>query len=101
MVGRGSQYTGNSSSTGCISWDDPRQIFFDTRIFTELKSAGASCRNPGGSRERPWCYVNLTSGLSENWKYCDVQKCRKLTLSFITTLCMCEDLRRCNLYNLI
>ena len=80
MIGRGSQYTGNSSTTGCISWEDRRQIFFDTDIFTKLKSAGASCRNPGGSKERPWCYVNLTSGSSDNWKYCDVPKCRKFTL---------------------
>ena len=77
VVGKGTKYSGNYSNPRCIPWDDHRQTYFDISVFTELEFAGSSCRNPGGSGERPWCYVNLTSNALTRWEYCDVPKCRK------------------------
>ena len=89
-MGKGTKYTGNFSTPECIAWDDYRQTFFDTSVFIELKSAGSSCRNPGGSGERPWCYVTLTSTASTQWKYCEVPKCRKFSCLVVIPI-ICED----------
>ena len=45
-------------------------------IYINFERINASdrnyCRNPGGYRERPWCYVNE---VTKEWEFCDVPKC--------------------------
>ncbi|CAL8341553.1 unnamed protein product [Arctogadus glacialis] len=41
-------------------------------VVPELRSSENQCRNPGGARERPWCY---TSQPSLRWEYCPVPRC--------------------------
>ena len=77
MVGKGTSYSGKDVTSGCLEWDDEKQVYYDVSVFPELKSAGSSCRNPGGSGKRPWCYTDLTTTSSARWKYCDIPKCRK------------------------
>jgi len=34
------------------------------------------CRNPGGEKERPWCFTTLSSkDNNPKWEYCDIQLC--------------------------
>ena len=35
------------------------------------------CRNPGGYREQPWCFVNASAG---TWEFCNVSKCPGMTI---------------------
>ena len=83
LVGRGQKYTGAISVTesgqSCLPWY--QQQFYPDSMFPELQGARASCRNPGGKGDRPWCYVNFTEDAAVRWEYCDVPKFRK----FITT----------------
>merc|ERR1719253_95335 len=32
------------------------------------------CRNPGGKKEKPWCY---TVDPAKDWEFCEVPKCKK------------------------
>ncbi|CAL8237834.1 unnamed protein product, partial [Boreogadus saida] len=41
-------------------------------VVPELRGSENQCRNPGGARERPWCY---TSQPSLRWEYCPVPRC--------------------------
>lgn len=34
------------------------------------------CRNPGGKKERPWCFTTLGPGYPE-WEYCDLKFCNE------------------------
>ncbi|CAH8641840.1 unnamed protein product [Dicrocoelium dendriticum] len=33
------------------------------------------CRNPAGSKSRPWCYTIPVTGMKSEYSYCDVPKC--------------------------
>ena len=92
MVGKGTSYNGNDNTSKCMEWDDERQVYYNTAVFTELKSAGSSCRNPGGSGERPWCYTDFASPTSSTrWKYCDIPKCRKFHFVVIPYVNTCNS----------
>jgi len=86
LVGKGQSYSDNinvtESGRPCISWN--LQDFYQSSMFPELRTAGKSCRNPGGISKKPWCYVNLTSNAAVRWEYCDIEKCRKFAVNSIT-----------------
>ena len=37
------------------------------------------CRNPGGAKEKPWCFILLGPG-HPVWEYCDLKYCNKKLL---------------------
>ncbi|XP_061119263.1 muscle, skeletal receptor tyrosine-protein kinase [Conger conger] len=75
---RGRFYQGsvNVTSSGflCQKWShqDPHLHQLSPDIIPELRNAENYCRNPGGERERPWCYT--TDPLLRR-EYCNVPKC--------------------------
>ncbi|CAL8384665.1 unnamed protein product [Gadus morhua 'NCC'] len=74
---RGRFYAGQINSTvsavPCQAWSQqaPHQHFLSA-VVPELRRSENQCRNPGGARERPWCY---TSQPSLRWEYCPVPRC--------------------------
>ena len=46
-----------------------------------VAAAGSFCRNPRGglSRYRPWCYVEVKSGMIQNWGHCYIPECGTCT----------------------
>ena len=58
----------------CQSWDSQ---YPHSHSYTPIKYRHSNltlnyCRNPGGSRERPWCYTTSTS---QTWGYCNLPLC--------------------------
>uniref|UniRef100_A0AC35TWX3 Receptor protein-tyrosine kinase n=1 Tax=Rhabditophanes sp. KR3021 TaxID=114890 RepID=A0AC35TWX3_9BILA len=70
----GSKYNGNveTSKTGkvCSHWVDANSQDFNVITYPQLKSSRNYCRNPGGKRNKPWCYV----GHGEE-EYCSIEQC--------------------------
>ncbi|ESN95928.1 hypothetical protein HELRODRAFT_138274, partial [Helobdella robusta] len=74
----GRDYRGNMTFTSqgypCQKWTSnyPNNITID--LTNELDGLGEHnfCRNPGGERERPWCYSLMTE---TEWGYCDLPLC--------------------------
>lgn len=70
----------NTNSKNCIETliqfvSSPKAPHFHRRtpqVFPELSDAENYCRNPGGEKERPWCY---TKDPSMTWEYCSVSAC--------------------------
>lgn len=66
----------NSTISGytCQPWSN-QTPHTHTYLPSEYPYSGLSrnqCRNPGGLREKPWCYT--TSG-NKTWDYCDIPLC--------------------------
>ena len=63
-------------------------IFNQTSSYAIIKYAKTSfpdgnlehayCRNPLGSRERPWCHVTGGDEEKNGWEYCQVPLCGNL-----------------------
>jgi len=53
---------------GCFKWTDKmKQKYPDAGLESNY------CRNPGGSKLAPWCFVYVSPGSKEpNWRYCPV-----------------------------
>ncbi|KAM6902973.1 LOW QUALITY PROTEIN: muscle, skeletal receptor tyrosine-protein kinase [Xenentodon cancila] len=77
---RGRFYQGPENVTrsgiDCQPWDQqvPHQHRLSVDIIPELKNSGNHCRNPGGIKDKPWCY---TSRPYIRWEYCAVPECGK------------------------
>jgi len=75
-VDNGEGYPGlvdmTESGRSCMNWltKDPHEHTY-TAADTGIASHNY-CRNPGGSKERPWCY---TVDDSKEWEYCKVPQC--------------------------
>ena len=86
---RGDDYRGTlnitESSTRCKRWNDTK-YHQSTKKYPELHGGHNYCRNPGKTRERPWCFV---SGIGkDNGKdivqYCSIPRCgMKILLAVI------------------
>uniref|UniRef100_A0A0N4Z361 receptor protein-tyrosine kinase n=1 Tax=Parastrongyloides trichosuri TaxID=131310 RepID=A0A0N4Z361_PARTI len=75
-VKEGKDYKGtiNTSKSGrnCRSWIQSSSPDFNVITYPELKFSKNFCRNPGGKRSAPWCYVD--NGEEE---LCAVSQCPK------------------------
>ena len=75
--GNGYRYKGNLSTTRitnrtCDFWFNMCHTY-DVINFNSITDADQNyCRNPGGARKQPWCYVDAKK---EMWEYCDIPKC--------------------------
>ncbi|KAL7299022.1 hypothetical protein TKK_0008118 [Trichogramma kaykai] len=73
--GNGQSYRGpvNNSITGrpCMRWINQ----FNLQISEHIELAGrhSYCRNPGGTEQQPWCYVDVNN-LSQK-EVCNIPKC--------------------------
>lgn len=70
----GSGYLGKVSEASngmpCIEWS--KQLSVKVAEFPELTGRHSYCRNPGGVKSQPWCYIE-NDGRTEH--LCDIPKC--------------------------
>ncbi|XP_066269384.1 alpha-tectorin-like [Branchiostoma lanceolatum] len=70
----GTDYSGKMSTTRsgrtCQRWDTQLPHKHSNSLLKHNY-----CRNPGGTRDRPWCY---TMDPSVRWEYCNISQCGKL-----------------------
>lgn len=71
-IGDGSNYHGTVaiSQTGqnCQRWKE-NQLSSDESPNVKHNY----CRNPGGTKRKPYCYISQASNL---WEYCNVENCK-------------------------
>lgn len=62
--GKGEDYRGqvkvSQSGKSCLQWN----------LIGSYEARHSYCRNYGGEREAPWCYVS-----EDKMEYCDISKC--------------------------
>ena len=78
----GLEYRGNISTTTnnseCLPWlymeslGAVNMYHFDEEMVDEQHNM---CRNPGGLREAPWCFIS-----ESRWEYCDIPICGWYTM---------------------
>ncbi|XP_033099370.1 zinc metalloproteinase nas-6-like isoform X2 [Anneissia japonica] len=58
------------------NWPHKHNYYSDDKKVQEKKGFGNHnyCRNPGGRRERLWCFTTLKNKV---WDYCDIKICEK------------------------
>ena len=62
----------SASGSSCINWQS-------TNYSNEVApQSQAFCRNPNGTRDKPWCITSLTS---YQWESCNVPKCVRPTIT--------------------
>ncbi|XP_035660176.1 transmembrane matrix receptor MUP-4-like [Branchiostoma floridae] len=70
----GTDYSGKMSTTRsgrtCQRWDTQLPHKHSKALLTHNY-----CRNPGGTKDGPWCY---TMDPSVRWEYCNISQCGKL-----------------------
>ncbi|XP_056662192.1 muscle, skeletal receptor tyrosine-protein kinase isoform X2 [Monodelphis domestica] len=66
------------SGIPCQKWSEqtPHIHRRTPQMFPELSNAENYCRNPGGERERPWCF---TKDRAVRWEYCAIPLCTSVT----------------------
>ena len=79
---RGAEYRGRRSHTShdrpCQRWDVQQLHSIDNFRRPSLFPGGSVhaaqnfCRNPGGTRQHPWCFVTSEGTF---WEYCDIPMC--------------------------
>ncbi|XP_074052596.1 muscle, skeletal receptor tyrosine-protein kinase isoform X2 [Macrotis lagotis] len=78
--GRLYQGTLNVTVSGipCQKWSEqaPQVHRRTPQMYPELSNAENYCRNPGGERDRPWCF---TKDRSVRWEYCAVPLCTSVS----------------------
>ena len=58
--------------TPCSKWNaEPIRDFGLNLNQHPLLGAHPFCRNPGGLRDRPWCFIEGATSVND-WKYCNV-----------------------------
>jgi len=59
----------------CQPWNKQYPHKHDYKLYNQKDGLGKHnfCRNPGGDRERPWCFTTLGPGFNK-WEYCDIKK---------------------------
>lgn len=64
----------------CQNWahQEPHTHSRHPRVFPTLNDASNFCRNPGGERERPWCF---TLDPNVRWQFCSIPKCGKYSVT--------------------
>ena len=80
----GESYRGrlNITETGstCKAWSE----YKDRTSLTLLDEWSKNyCRNPGGVKERPWCYIHSERPENQQWQYCPLVKCFQIGQSVL------------------
>ena len=60
------------SNKSCDRWSNTCLNHAVTDYSKITQDDGNYCRNPGGYREQPWCFVDASVG---TWEFCNVSKC--------------------------
>ncbi|CAD5125315.1 DgyrCDS13558 [Dimorphilus gyrociliatus] len=75
----GDLYRGNQSfsinNRRCLYWNDVHSVellFFEDETIRQTKNF---CRNPGGRKSEPWCFVQRNPLL---WEYCNIPLCESI-----------------------
>lgn len=78
-TGNGKYYTGSATQTSsglsCQKWSSqfPHQHNFKPSLYPDTDLTLNFCRNPFGSRSRPWCF---TTASNVTWEYCAIPTCK-------------------------
>ena len=82
---KGQDYRGTldytKSGVMCQPWDKKYPQNHNYKLYDNNDGLGKHnyCRNPGGEKERPWCFTLLGPG-HEKWEYCDLKFCNEKRL---------------------
>ena len=86
---RGEDFRANVSVTEkglkCQHWNatKPHHHILSPTEYPELAGGHNFCRNPGGKKEKPWCF---TTDVDFKFDYCDIPSCGKLVFFFFLFL---------------
>eukprot|EP00794_Sanderia_malayensis_P007685 gene7685-8522_t len=76
FLDRGDDYRGmlniSESHFRCKRWDDTKFSFLSKK-YPELHGGHNFCRNPGRTKDRPWCYVDYNG--KDIAQFCSIPKC--------------------------
>ncbi len=76
-ISAGEAYIGRQAvtSTGkaCAPWGNAPNTTVAANVSGESDNHNF-CRNPGGIKDRPWCYTNVSSA---DWEFCRIEKCKE------------------------
>ncbi|CAG9578784.1 unnamed protein product [Danaus chrysippus] len=91
----GSGYLGrvNIASNGrpCIEWS--KQLYLKVSDYPELAGRHSYCRNPGGVKSQPWCFVDHDGKTDQ---LCDIPKCaHKIWIYIVLTFLILTFLIAC------
>ena len=87
-TGNGRYYRGTNSFTSngltCLSWDSlPSSSSYHPSNYPMDDIRRNYCRNPGGIRASPWCYVTIGDS-GGTWEYCNVHQCNPSTIKLLS-----------------
>ena len=75
---KGQDYKGRldytRSGVMCQPWDKKYPHNHNYKLSDIYNGKHNYCRNPGGKKERPWCFTTLGPGYPA-WEYCDLKFC--------------------------
>ena len=80
MESKGEDYRGRldytKSGAMCQPWNTKYPHYHNYTLYGNNDGLGRHnwCRNPGGEKERPWCFTLLGPG-HPVWEYCDLNYC--------------------------
>ena len=80
MESKGEDYRGRldytKSGAMCQPWNTKYPHYHNYTLYGNNDGLGRHnwCRNPGGEKERPWCFTLLGLG-HPVWEYCDLNYC--------------------------
>lgn len=82
----GNSYLGTASVADngmpCIKWS--KQLHVTPRDYPELAGRHSYCRNPGGLKSQPWCFIDKNGKAEE--QLCNIPKCAHRIWIYIVTV---------------
>ncbi|XP_031559844.1 inactive tyrosine-protein kinase transmembrane receptor ROR1-like isoform X2 [Actinia tenebrosa] len=87
--GTGEHYQGNVSVTekgySCQRWNstEPHFHLMSPAVHHELRGGHNFCRNPGGKKDRPWCF---TTNPKKRYDYCAIARCEEVPTIHVVSI---------------